>query len=132
MAMSDTIADMLTRIRNGVAARKKEVMCLNSKVCRGIAQILEEEGYIEGFDIIDDGRQGKIRVRLKYGDRGEEIIHVIKRESTPGRRVYRKVDEITSPLQGLGIALISTSSGVMSDRRCREEKVGGELLATVY
>lgn len=132
MAMSDTIADMLTRIRNGVAARKKEVMCLNSKVCRGIAQILEEEGYIEGFDVIDDGRQGKIRVRLKYGDRGEEIIHVIKRESTPGRRVYRKVDEITSPLQGLGIALISTSSGVMSDRRCREEKVGGELLATVY
>lgn len=132
MAMSDTIADMLTRIRNGVRSRKKEVMCLNSKVCRGIAQILEEEGYIEGFDVIDDGRQGKIRVRLKYGDRGEDIIHVIKRESKPGCRVYRKVDELTSPLQGLGIALISTSRGVMSDRKCLEEKVGGELLATVY
>lgn len=132
MAMSDTIADMLTRIRNGVRSRKKEVMCLNSKVCQGIAQILEQEGYIEGFDVIDDGRQGKIRVRLKYGERGEEIIHVIKRESKPGCRVYRKVDELTSPLQGLGIGLISTSRGVMSDRQCREEKVGGELLATVY
>lgn len=132
MSMSDPIADMLTRIRNGVSARKKEVMCLNSKVCRGIAQILTEEGYIDGFDTIDDGRQGKIRVRLKYGDRGEDIIHVIKRESKPGCRVYRKADEIPSPLQGMGIAIVSTSQGVKSDRTCREDRVGGELLATVY
>lgn len=130
--MSDPIADMLTRIRNGVSARKKDVLCLNSKVCRGIAQILQEEGYIEGYDVVDDGRQGKIRVRLKYGERGEDIIHVIKRESKPGCRVYRKVDEIASPLQGLGISVVSTSHGVMSDRQCREAKVGGELLATVY
>lgn len=132
MSMSDPIADMLTRIRNGVSARKKEVMCLNSKVCRGIAQILTEEGYIDGFDTIDDGRQGRIRVRLKYGDRGEDIIHVIKRESKPGCRVYKKAEEIASPLQGMGISIVSTSHGVMSDRKCREDRVGGELLATVY
>jgi len=132
MAMSDPIADMLTRIRNGVGARKKEILCLNSKVCRGVAQILKEEGYIDGFEEIEDGRQGKIRLRLRYGDRGEDIIHVIKRESKPGCRVYRKVDEIPSPLQGMGISIVSTSKGVMSDRKCREERMGGELLATVY
>lgn len=131
MSMSDPIADMLTRVRNALRNRSKVVDCLNSKVCRGIADVLRDEGYIEGYDVIDDGRQGLIKVRLKYGPRGEQLIHKIKRESKPGCRVYRKVDDIPRPLQGLGIAVVSTSRGVFSDRRCREERVGGELLCTV-
>jgi small subunit ribosomal protein S8 len=132
MAFNDPIADMLTRIRNAVRNHAKTVQCLNSKVCRGIAQILQDEGYIEGYDVIDDGRQGHIRVRLKYGPHGEPLISQLKRESKPGCRVYRKVDELTRPLQGLGISIISTSQGVLSDRKCREVKTGGELLCTVY
>jgi len=132
MSINDPISDMLTRIRNGVSARKQEVRCLNSKVCRGVAQILREEGYITGFDVIDDGRQGQIRVKLKYGASGEPVIHELKRESKPGRRVYSKVEELPRPLQGLGVAIVSTSKGVLSDRGCRDERVGGELLATVY
>lgn len=132
MSISDPIADMLTRIRNAVRNRDKTVKCLNSKVCQGVARILREEGYIDGFDVVDDGRQGHIRVRLKYGPAGEAIIHELKRESKPGRRVYRKVDDLPRPLGGLGITIVSTSRGVMSDRMCREAKVGGELLASVY
>lgn len=132
MSMNDPIADMLTRIRNAVRNREKAVKCRNSKVCRGIAQILQDEGYVEGFDLIDDGRQGEIRVRLKYGPAGEVILHDLKRESKPGRRVYRKSDDLPRPLQGLGIAIVSTSRGVLSDRQCRDQHVGGELLATVY
>ncbi|MFG0274119.1 MAG: 30S ribosomal protein S8 [Phycisphaerales bacterium] len=131
MTMSDPIADMLTRIRNAQRNRDKTVKCLNSKVCRGIAQVLTDEGYIDGFDVIEDGRQGLIRVRLKYGPRGEQILHTVQRDSRPGRRVYRKVEELPTPRQGLGICIVSTSRGVLSDRRCREERVGGELLATV-
>lgn len=132
MTMSDPIADMLTRIRNGASNRDKSVKCLNSKVCRGIAQILQQEGYIEGFDVLEDGRQGQIRVRLRYGPRGETILHEIKRESKPGQRVYRGSEELPKPLQGMGICIVSTSRGVLSDRSCRQMKVGGELLATVY
>ena len=131
MAISDPIADMLTRIRNATRNRAKHVEVLNSKVCRGVAEVLESEGYIRGFDVADDGRQGKINIDLKYGPRGEVLIHELKRQSRPGRRVYRKVEEIPSPLQGMGISIVSTSRGVLSDRRCREEKVGGELLCTV-
>ena len=131
MSLSDPIADMLTRIRNAAANRDKTVNCLNSKVCQGVAKILQEEGYIEGFDVIDDGRQGHIRVKLLYGPRGETIINEIKRASRPGCRVYRKVDDLPKVMQGLGVAIVSTSKGVLSDRRCREERVGGELLATV-
>jgi len=132
MAFNDPIADMLTRIRNAVRNHAKSVQCLNNKVCRGIAQILQDEGYIEGFDVIEDGRQGVIRVRLKYGPHGEPLINEIKRESKPGCRIYRKVDQLQRPLQGLGISIVSTSHGVMSDRKCRESKAGGELLCTVY
>lgn len=132
MTMSDPIADMLTRIRNAARNRDKAVMCLNSKVCRGIAAALQDEGYIEGFEVIEDGRQGQIRVRLRYGPRGETILNQLKRESTPGRRVYRRVEQLPRVMQGLGVGIVSTSAGVMSDRRCREKKVGGELLATVY
>ena len=131
MSMNDPIADMLTRIRNAARNRSKEVVCLNSKVCRGIAQTLQAEGYIEGFEVVDDGRQGKINVKLRYGPRGETILHLLKRESKPGCRVYRKVEELDPVRQGLGISIISTSSGVMSDRACREKRVGGELLCTV-
>lgn len=131
MSMSDPIADMLTRIRNTVRNRGKHVTVLNSKVCRGIADVLQSEGYINGYEVIDDGRQGKIQISLKYGPRGETLINTLDRASKPGRRLYRKVDEIPSPLQGLGISIVSTSQGVMSDRKCRENKVGGELLCTV-
>lgn len=132
MAFNDSVADMLTRIRNAVRNRAKTTNVLNSKVCRGIAQILQEEGYIEGFDVIEDGRQGQIRLRLRYSPTGEPVIHSIKRESKPGCRDYRGVEDIPSPLQGLGVSIVSTSQGVKSDRRCREERIGGELLATVY
>ena len=129
--LTDPIADMLTRIRNATRNRHKSVSCLNSRVCRGIADVLRDEGYIDGYDVVDDGRQGQIRVRLKYGPRGEQLFSKLERRSTPGRRVYAKVDDLPRPLQGLGIAIISTSKGVLSDRKCRTERVGGELLAVV-
>ncbi|MBX3324186.1 MAG: 30S ribosomal protein S8 [Phycisphaeraceae bacterium] len=131
MSLNDPIADMLTRVRNAARNRKKTVVCLNTKVCRGIAEALKGEGYITDFELVDDGRQGKINIKLRYGPRGETILHEIKRESTPGCRVYRKVDDLHHIRQGLGISIISTSSGVLSDRQCRDQKVGGELLCTV-
>jgi small subunit ribosomal protein S8 len=129
--MSDPIADMLTRIRNATRNQAKEVKCLNSKVCQGVCDVLRDEGYINGYDVIDDGRQGVIRVQLKYGPRGETILNTIHRSSKPGQRRYSKVDDLPRPQQGLGICVVSTSKGVLSDRRCREERVGGELLCTV-
>jgi len=122
---------MLTRIRNAVRNRTKSVTCLNNKLNRGVAEVLKEEGYITGFDVLDDGRQGSIRVELKYGLRGERIINTLDRVSKPGCRVYRPVRDLPKPLQGLGIAIVSTSRGVMSDRRCRQERVGGEVVAIV-
>jgi len=129
--MQDITSDMLTRLRNGVRIRAKQVKCLNSKLNRGVAQVLLDEGYIDGFDVIDDGRQGVLQVRLKYGPRGETLINSIERKSKPGCRVYAAVEEIPRPLQGLGVAIVSTSRGVMSDRKCREERVGGEVVAVV-
>lgn len=131
MSISDPIADMLTRIRNTVRNRGKHVSVLNSKVCRGIADVLKTEGYINGYEVIDDGRQGKINISLKYGPRGEALLHELNRASRPGRRLYTKVDQIPSPVQGLGISIVSTSSGVLSDRMCRDQKIGGELLCTI-
>lgn len=131
MSMTDPIADMLTRVRNAARNQAAEVRVLNSKVCRGIAEVLKTEGYINDFDVIEDGRQGLIRISLKYGPAGEQLIHLIKRESKPGCRVYRKVAELPRPLAGLGIAILTTPRGVLSDRQCREQKVGGELLCTV-
>jgi small subunit ribosomal protein S8 len=131
MALNDPIADMLTRIRNATRNKSKTVNVLNSRVCRGIADVLRDEGYIEGYDVIEDGRQGQIRVKLKYGPRGEVLIHKLERQSSPGRRVYAAVEAIPRPLQGLGIAIVSTSKGVLSDRKCRSERIGGELLAVV-
>lgn len=131
MAINDPISDMLTRIRNAASNRAKETVVINTKVCRGIADVLRDEGYIHGYDMVEDGRQGKIKIKLKYGPRGETILNMVKRESKPGRRVYKAVEEIPRPLQGLGICVVSTSKGVMSDRKCRTEKIGGELLCTV-
>ena len=131
MALSDPIADMLTRIRNAVRNRSKTVIIMNSKVNRGILGVLQHEGYINGYDTIDDGKQGQIRVALKYSGTGEPLINRVTRESKPGCRRYMKVDDLPRPVQGLGIAVVSTSKGVLSDRKCREERVGGELLCTV-
>jgi small subunit ribosomal protein S8 len=131
MNNQDPIADMLTRIRNANRVGRRFVLIPKSKICTGIAQVLKDEGYIDEYDVIDDERQGQIRVKLKYSNTGQKVIHVIDRESKPGRRVYRKVDDLPTVLNGMGIAVVSTSKGVMSDRKAREEKVGGELLCTV-
>ncbi len=131
MSMSDPVADMLTRIRNATRNRSKSVVCLNNKVCQGVAKTLQAEGYINGFEVVEDNKQGTIHLDLKYGPRGEVLIHEIKRMSKPGCRVYRQVDDIPSPMQGLGISIVSTNKGVLSDRQCRKERVGGELLCTV-
>jgi len=132
MSLSDPIADMLTRVRNGVRISAKRVKVRNSKVCAGIAKVLKQEGYIDDYDIIDDGKQGLVIVSLKYGLNGEKVIRRIHRQSKPGRRVYCGVDSLPKVLDGLGIAIVSTSKGVLSDRVCRDQKVGGELLCTVY
>jgi small subunit ribosomal protein S8 len=131
MNNQDPIADMLTRIRNANRVGRRVVLIPKSKICNGIAQVLKEEGYIEEFDVIDDGRQGRLRVKLKYSLSGEKVIHELDRQSKPGRRVYRSVDDLPKVLNGMGIAVVSTSKGVMSDRRAREQNVGGELLCTV-
>jgi len=131
MNNQDPIADMLTRIRNANRVGRRMVLIPKSKICTGIAQVLKDEGYIEQFDVIEDERQGQIRVKLKYSMSGDKVIHEIDRQSKPGRRVYRKVDELPRVLNGMGIVVISTSKGVMSDRQAREQNVGGELLCTV-
>ena len=129
---SDPIADMLTRIRNAVRVRRKQVTIPSSKIKVGIARVLLEEGYISGFDVVEDTKQGILRIDLKYGPRGEEIIHRLRRESKAGCRVYRKVSNLPRVLDGLGISIVSTPKGVLSDRGCRELNVSGELLCTVH
>ena len=129
---SDPIADMLTRIRNAVGEGKRQASIPSSKIKTGIARVLKDEGYIEGYDVIDDGKQGILRVDLKYGPRGETLIHKIKRESRTGRRLYVGVGDLPRVLDGLGIAIVSTSQGVLSDRVCREKGIGGELVCSVY
>lgn len=131
MNNQDPIADMLTRIRNANRVGRKMVLVPRSKICTGIAHVLKDEGYIDDFDVIEDTAQGQIRIKLKYSISGQSVIHDIDRQSKPGRRVYRKVDDLPKVLNGLGIAVVSTSKGVMSDRRAREQNVGGELLCTV-
>ncbi len=131
MNNQDPIADMLTRIRNANRVGRRIVQIPKSKICTGIAQVLKDEGYIDSFDVIDDERQGQIRIKLKYTNTGQKVIHVIDRESKPGCRVYRGVESLPKVLNGMGIAVVSTSKGVMSDRKAREANVGGELLCTV-
>lgn len=129
---SDPIADMLTRIRNAARVRSENVKIPSSNLKVGIARVLKDEGYIRGFDVIEDNKQGVLRVDLKYGPRGETVLHKIQRASRPGCRVYRKAADLPRVLDGLGITIVSTSRGVLSDRHCRQKNVGGELLCTVY
>lgn len=131
MSLSDPIADMLTRIRNAGRVGKVDVNIRASKVCDGVAATLKSEGYIIDHDRIDDGKQGILRVVLKYDDQGKSAISQIKRVSKPGCRVYRGVDDLPDVLGGMGITIVSTSKGVMSDRGCRKENIGGELICTV-
>jgi small subunit ribosomal protein S8 len=131
MSLSDPIADMLTRIRNAVRINKKQVNIRTSKICEGIATVLKKEGYIEDFDVIDDGKQGILRVTLKYDQDDRSVINQITRMSKPGRRICSSVEQLPHVLGGMGMAIVSTSKGVMSDRSCRKVNVGGEILCTV-
>ena len=130
--MTDPIADMLSRIRNGNDARHKSVEIPASNIKAEIARILLEEGYIKSYDVLEVGHQGKINVELKYGNNDEKVISGIKRISKPGLRVYAKSTEIPRVLGGLGVAVISTSKGIMTDREARKEQVGGEVLCYVW
>ena len=131
MSLSDPIADMLTRIRNAQRVCREQVMINASKICEGIAEVLKKEGYILDYDSIDDGKQGLLRVFLKYDEEGTPVITVLERTSKPGCRRYSSVVDLPHVMDGMGIAIVSTSKGVMSDRQCRQDKVGGEILCTV-
>jgi small subunit ribosomal protein S8 len=131
MNNQDPIADMLTRIRNATRVGRRFVQVPRSKICLGIAQVLKDEGYVEDYDSVDDEQQGQIRIKLKYATNGQKVIQTIDRTSKPGCRVYRSVKDLPSILNGMGICVISTSKGVMSDRKAREQNVGGELLCTI-
>ncbi len=132
MTMTDPIADMLTRVRNANVVKHETVDVPASNVKKELARILLEEGFIRGYDVIEDGKQGIIRIQLKYGQSGERVISGLKRISKPGMRVYSAKDEIPKVLNGLGIAVISTSKGVLTDRQARKENVGGEVICYVW
>ena len=132
MQITDPIADMLTRIRNAGTAKHETVDVPASKMKISIAQILLDEGYIKGFQIIDDGTQGIIRITLKYLPGKQRVIQGLRRVSKPGLRVYAGADELPRVLNGLGIAIISTSKGVMTDKEARKLHVGGEVLAFIW
>ncbi len=132
MHITDPIADMLTRLRNASAARHDSVDVPASKMKKAIAEILLEEGYIKNFQVVEDGGQGLIKIALKYTATGEKAITGIRRVSKPGLRVYAPADELPQVLRGLGVAVISTSRGVMTDKQARAAHVGGEVLAFVW
>ena len=132
MLCNDPIADMLTRIRNALIARHETVTIPASNMKKSIAQILLDEGYVKSVDYIDDGLQGQIKIVLKYAQGKESVIKGLKRISKPGLRVYAKNDEIPKVLGGLGIAIISTPKGVMTDKAARNAGVGGEVLAYIW
>ncbi len=130
--VTDTIADMLTRIRNANQMRYEEVKVPASNIKKDIARILKEEGFIKDYKIDSDNAQGTIILNLKYTDKKERVITGLKRISKPGLRVYAKSDEIPKVLNGLGIAIISTSKGIMTDKQARKENIGGEVLAYIW
>ena len=132
MQITDPIADMLTRIRNANNAKHDTVDVPASNMKKSIAQILLDEGYIKNFQLIDDGTQGVIRIALKYNAGKEKVISGLKRVSKPGLRVYAGADELPKVLRGLGIAIVSTSKGVMTDKKARQARVGGEVLAFIW
>lgn len=132
MQITDPIADMLTRIRNASSARHETVLIPASNMKKTIAQILFEEGYIKKYEVIEDNMQGMIKVWLKYAPGKVKVIAGIKRVSKPGLRVYANCDELPRVLKGLGIAIISTSKGIMTDKMARRQNIGGEVLAFVW
>ena len=132
MAMTDPVADMLTRIRNVVMVSRREVEVPYSNLKRAIADALLREGYLSQVEEAGEGPEKALRLGIKYGPDGEKVIRVIKRESKPGRRIYKRARDIPRVLDGLGTAIVSTSKGVLSDRECRRANVGGELLCIVW
>ena len=132
MSLQDPIADMLTRIRNALRAKHNVVNVRASNVCEGVCRTLKVEGYIQDYKRIDDNKQGILRVYLKYGPDGQDVITEIKRASRPGLRTYSSVKDLPRSPGDLGISIISTSKGVMSDRQCRKENVSGEVLCIVF
>ena len=132
MQITDPVADMLTRIRNANSAKHDSVDVPASKMKKAIAEILLDEGFIKSFQIVDDGTQGIIRITLKYNAGKEKVISGLRRVSKPGLRVYAGADELPKVLKGLGIAIISTSKGIMTDKKARAEHVGGEVLCFVW
>ena len=132
MQMSDVIADMLTRIRNANDAKHDTVDIPASNMKKAIADILQTEGYIKGYQVIEDGKQGIIRVTLKYGKGKTKVIRGIRRVSKPGLRIYSSCEDMPKVMNGLGIAIVSTSKGIMTDKSARRENIGGEVLAFVW
>lgn len=132
MQITDTIADLLTRIRNANSAKHATVDVPASNMKKSIAQILVDEGYIKSFQIIDDGKQGIIRITLKYGEKKSQVITGLRRVSKPGLRIYSSCEDMPKVMNGLGIAIISTSKGIVTDKKARELNVGGEVLAFVW
>ena len=132
MQMSDVIADMLTRIRNANDAKHATVDIPASNMKKAIAEILVNEGYVSAFETIEDGKQGIIRVTLKYTGKKQKVLRGIRRVSKPGLRIYAVCEEMPRVMNGLGIAIVSTSKGIMTDKQARKEKVGGEVLAFVW
>ena len=132
MQISDVIADMLTRIRNANDAKHESVDIPASNLKKSIAQILLEEGYIKNYQIVEDGKQGIIRVTLKYAAGKQKVIHGLRRVSKPGLRIYSNCEDMPRVMNGLGIAIVSTSKGVMTDKKARQNNVGGEVLAFVW
>ncbi|MBE6682980.1 MAG: 30S ribosomal protein S8 [Ruminococcaceae bacterium] len=132
MQITDVVADMLTRIRNANSAKHETVEIPASNLKKAIAQILLDEGYIKSFEIIEDGKQGIIKVTLKYGDNKQRIIQGLRRVSKPGLRIYAASQDLPKVKNGLGIAIISTSKGLMTDKAARKQNIGGEVLAFVW
>ena len=132
MQISDVIADMLTRIRNANNAKHETVDVPASNMKKSIAQILADEGYIRGYQVVEDGKQGIIRITLKYVQGKQKVIHGIRRVSKPGLRIYSNCEDMPKVMNGLGIAIVSTSKGVMTDKKARQANVGGEVLAFVW
>ena len=132
MQITDTIADMITRIRNANSAKHETVDVPASNMKKAIAQILLDEGYIKSYQVIDDKKQGIIRISLKYGTNKSQIITGLRRVSKPGLRIYTNCEDMPKVMKGLGIAIVSTSKGIMTDRQARKENVGGEILALVW
>lgn len=132
MTMTDPIADMLTRIRNASSAMHDDVLIPSSKIKQNIARILADEGFVDAFEVVEDGVRPMIRIKLRYSTDRERAISGIRRISKPGRRVYRGAAELPRVLGGLGIAIVSTSQGVMTDKEARRARVGGEILAYVW